>query len=92
MGKIVQQGDDCLPAVQVTGDLLLEIVQPRSRIILLGGFVHGKKDLSQQRTGKPFAGEIAPFELVGRLQAGLVGRAAPEKALVITNAEAAANS
>ena len=75
MGKIVQQGDDRLPAVPVTGDLLFEIIQSRARIILLGGLVHGKEDLSQQRSGKPLAGEITPLELVGRLQAGLVGGA-----------------
>jgi len=58
LGKIVQQGDDRLAAVPVMGDLLLEIIQPRVRIILLGGFVHGKEDLPQQRSGKPLAGEI----------------------------------
>ena len=51
LGKIVQQGDDRLPTVPVIGDLLFEIIQTRSRIILLGGFVHGKEDLSQQRSG-----------------------------------------
>ncbi len=89
LGKIVQQGDDRLPSVPVTGDLLLEIIQPRSRIILLGGLVHGKDDLSQQRSGEPLGGKIAPLELVGRLQADLVGGAAAEKAPVIANAEAA---
>jgi hypothetical protein len=88
LGKIVQQGDDRLPSVPVMGDLLLEIIQPRSRIILVGGLVHGKEDLAQQRSGKPLAGKIAPLELVGRLQAGLVGGAAADKAPVIANAEA----
>ncbi len=88
LGKIVQQGDDRLPAVPVTGDLLLEIIQPRSRIVLFSGLVPGKEDLSQQRSGKPLAGKITPLELVGRLQAGLVGRTAAEKSPVIANAEA----
>ena len=88
LGKIVQQGNDCLAAVPVNGDLLFEIIQPRSRIILLGGLVHSKEDLSQQRSGKPFAGEITPLEFAGRLQAGLVGGAAADKVPVIANAEA----
>ena len=61
LGKIVQQGDDCLPAVPVMGDLLLEIIQPRARIILLGGLIHGKEDLSQQRSGKPSYVLMIPF-------------------------------
>jgi hypothetical protein len=89
LGKIVQQGDNRLPSVPVMGDLLLEIIQTRPRIILLGSLVHGKEDLPQQRSGKPLAGEITPLELAGSLQAGLVGGAAAEKPPVIANAEAA---
>jgi len=89
LGKIVQQGDDRLPSVPVTEDLLLEIIQPRSLIILFGGLVHGKEDLSQQRSGKPLTGKITPLELAGRLQAGLIGGAVAEKSPVIANAEAA---
>ena len=70
------------------GDFLFQIIQPRARIILFGGLVHGKEDLPQERSG-PFAGEIASLELAGRLQAGLVGGATAEKAPVIANAEAA---
>jgi hypothetical protein len=42
-----------LATIPVAGDLLHEIIQPRARIILLGGLGHGKEDLSQQRSGKP---------------------------------------
>jgi len=87
--KIVQQGDDRLPAVPVIGNLLLEIIQPRARIIIVGGPLCGKEDLPQQRSGKPLAGEITSVELVGGLQAGLVGRTASNKVPVIANAEAA---
>lgn len=77
LGYIVQQSDDRLPSVPVIGDLLLEIIQPRARIIILGGLVHGKEDLSQQRSRhKPLAGKITPLELVGCLETGLVGSAA----------------
>lgn len=51
--SVYGDSDDRLATIPVVGELLHEIIQPRERVILLGGLGHGKEDLSRQRSRKP---------------------------------------